>query len=195
MDLGSGASRFWCVSFLVRLGSGASRFWCVSVVVILVLFFCSAFCWDFWSLTWMWSPQLMTLQGKLQLIKLRDCDCDCDNPPPPPPSSSHKLWESCTRYGQMILKWHHITSTSLWKLLLGKHAIDINVGLMLGHRLRRWPSIKPALNQHRLFSVGAGGAWVRLISLVLGSCEIREHVTVGHNDECWILCQSWTIVP
>ena len=35
---------------------------------------------------------------------------------------------------------------------VGRHEPSHNAGLMLAHRLRQWPSIKPALNERLVFA-------------------------------------------
>ena len=59
-----------------------------------------------------------------------------------------------------------------------------NVGLMLGHRLGRWPSIKPTLRKFLFGWVRCGDQWV--------SCYYSGLVITGtENNTCSVLLYSW----
>ena len=71
--------------------------------------------------------------------------------------------------GALPLEWHIVVLSSLelmlnarklnsyisatWSCVTASTRRENNVGLMLGQRHRRWPNIKPALNQSVVFAV------------------------------------------
>ena len=84
-----------------------------------------------------------------------------------------------------VICWRIPVSTMLWP----------NVGSMLGHRLRRWPSIEPTLGQCIVFAAGWDHTWICTLDLRVMLCWLSDGLvshTFGDNcDNVSCVIRTW----